>query len=185
MTLGDRVVVMRGGKVLQIAPPMEVYLRPATGFVAGFVGSPRMNFLPGRVAPLGDGVMHVDGLERGMGVKLDVSGIEQTEGARPPARIAEPSRENSRSVLVGIRPEDITLTDPAEADFVARADVVESLGREFLLHFVMRGEGPDDLTDLRVLSGSAGTIDSGSLVGITLDRKRVHLFDPETDQRLS
>jgi multiple sugar transport system ATP-binding protein len=184
ITLGDRVVVMRGGKVLQIGSPMEVYLRPATGFVAGFVGSPRMNFLPGHVAPMGAGILQVDGMECGLGVMLDFTGVEPGGDAAPLAGAGIRNRADARPVLVGVRPEDISIVDRAGSDLVARADVVESLGREFLLHFVIGGEGSDDLTDLRVISSSAGTIDPGSLVGLTLNRKRIHLFDPETDRRI-
>jgi ABC-type sugar transport system ATPase subunit len=104
MTLGDRVAVMRGGKVEQLGPPLEVYRRPASAFVAGLVGSPAMNFLPGSG---GDGV-------RGAGFRVDVA-------ARP------------GPVTLGVRPHDAELVAAGAGDLDARVELVEALGRELLV----------------------------------------------------
>jgi ABC-type sugar transport system ATPase subunit len=104
MTLGDRVAVMRGGRIEQLGPPLEVYRQPASVFVAGFVGSPAMNLVP---ATGGDVV-------RGAGFRLDVA-----TGPGP--------------LIVGFRPHDAELVAPGGGDVDGRVDLVEALGRELLV----------------------------------------------------
>jgi ABC-type sugar transport system ATPase subunit len=104
MTLGDRVAVMRGGRIEQLGPPLEVYGRPASVFVAGFVGSPAMNLVP---ATGGDGV-------RGAGFRLDIA-------------------TGPGAIVVGFRPHDVELVAPGAGDLDGTVDLVESLGRELLV----------------------------------------------------
>jgi ABC-type sugar transport system ATPase subunit len=107
MTLGDRVAVMRAGRIEQLAPPLEIYRRPATAFVAGFVGSPAMNLLPATSS----------GTEvRGDGFALTL-----------PAAVA------AAELTVGIRPHDIELVAVGSGDADGRIDLVEALGRELLV----------------------------------------------------
>jgi multiple sugar transport system ATP-binding protein len=121
MTLGDRVVVMKDGVVQQVGEPLELYNEPANRFVAGFIGSPAMNFLEVRVAGGNDGLW----------VENEAMRI------RVPAAIAERlSRYRGERVALGIRPEDLhlaTAADPPELGFDAVVEVVEKLGPETLL----------------------------------------------------
>lgn len=178
MTLGDRIVVMHSGRFLQVGAPMEIYERPATQFVGGFVGSPRMNFFPGKLTPLDGGGSRIDALGATIGL----------EAARPQearAELQRPGGAQVREVVVGIRPEDAQIVRPADADLQATVDVVEPLGRETLLHLVLREERGTPATELRVLTG-AGTagVEPGSKVGLRFRRERIHLFDPATEMRL-
>src|SRR5579883_2465080 len=121
MTLGDRVVVMRDGWVQQVGEPMELYNQPANRFVAGFIGSPAMNFAPVRLIAEGDAIW-----AEGEGIRFKVP-----EAAR--GRVA---RAVGRRVTMGIRPEDLhiaTAADPAELGFEAVVEVIEKLGSEILL----------------------------------------------------
>jgi multiple sugar transport system ATP-binding protein len=169
MTLGDRVVVMRAGRFLQVGPPMEIYARPATAFVGGFVGSPRMNFFPATLGGAGGG-----GGGAGPGIPVDGSGAV--------LRLQAPRGGDAagQDVLLGVRPEDIELVEPARADLLARADVVEPLGREVLLHLVAAEAGGA----LRVLAPGGATLAPGAEVGVRLRRDRLHLFDAVTEERL-
>ena len=155
MTLGDRVVVMRSGRVLQIGAPMEIYRRPATAFVGGFVGSPRMNFVPARAG--------AQGLEL-LGARIPL-----------PLKLTE-----SRDISCGIRPEDITPTAPGEGDVNARIDLIEPLGREQLIH-VVAGTPP---TELRLLAPASFLSQLGGSIGLRLSRDAFHLFDPQSDTRI-
>jgi multiple sugar transport system ATP-binding protein len=172
MTLGDRIVVMHSGRFLQVGAPMEIYERPATQFVGGFVGSPRMNFFPGKLTLLDGGGSRIDALGATIGL----------EAARAPE---ERSTKQAREVVVGMRPEDAQIVRPADADLQATVDVVEPLGRETLLHLVLREQRGAPATELRVLTG-AGTagVEPGSKVGLRFRRERIHLFDPATEMRL-
>ncbi len=115
LSLGDRIAVMRQGEIVQCAPPMEVYDRPATEFVGSFIGNPPMNFLRGR-------------LERQNG-RVQVAFGEHALHA-PPA-LAEHA---GRDVLIGIRAENIeAVTQPAPEALPARAEVVEPLGSHLLV----------------------------------------------------
>ncbi|MBV8735773.1 MAG: sn-glycerol-3-phosphate ABC transporter ATP-binding protein UgpC [Alphaproteobacteria bacterium] len=121
MTLGDRVVVMRDGLVQQVGEPLELYNEPANRFVAGFLGSPAMNFATVRVREA-DGVLWAEN----NGIRIRVLG--QTAGRL--------RRHAGEQVTMGIRPEDLHLAsaaDPLELGFDAVIEVVEKLGSEILL----------------------------------------------------
>jgi ABC-type sugar transport system ATPase subunit len=165
MTLGDRVVVLRAGRVLQMGTPMEIYTQPATSFVGAFVGSPRMNLVPGTWAASNGAPGRVEIL----GAAVDV---------RPA------SRGSGSEVVLGIRPEDIELVSAGEADLVAVPDVIESLGRETLAY--VRSKDPAGRgTELRVLTDGEANLRVGTDVGLRLRRDRLHLFDPRTDERIA
>lgn len=121
MTLGQRVAVMRDGELQQVAPPMEVYRRPANAFVGSFVGSPAMNFLACAGGADGEGARLRCGA-----VSLDLDGGEVLGGREGP-------------LLLGIRPHDVEPVEPDAGDVRARVDVVEPLGSEVLLHLRVEG----------------------------------------------
>jgi len=128
MTLADRVVVMNQGRIEQVGPPQELYHHPKTRFVAGFIGSPGMNFLPVRM--LDDG-----------GLKLQLATGEKL--AVPPARVDRYGPFKGREMVLGIRPEHLTETHDQEKPGVGRieipVDVVEPMGMETLVHFFIAG----------------------------------------------
>jgi ABC-type sugar transport system ATPase subunit len=161
MTLGDRIAVMQAGKLLQVGAPLQIYERPRTQFVGGFVGSPRMNFLPGQLAAPAGGRVRLEA----MGVGFD---LPLGDGATLP-----------RDVVTGVRPEDLEIVPLAAADWQVRADVVEPLGRETLVHAIA---GAD--TELRVLAPAATAITPGMALGLRARRERLHLFDATTLERL-
>src|SRR5690349_12474961 len=125
MTLGDRVCVMRGGFLQQVAPPQVLYDRPANLFVAEFIGSPAMNLVEaelrrangGFVVRLGESELHVD---------------ESVAAGRPGLAAFE-----GRRIAVGIRPEDMedAAVAPSEQRLRARVDIREDMGSEVYLHF--------------------------------------------------
>ncbi|MGE5102226.1 MAG: ABC transporter ATP-binding protein [Deltaproteobacteria bacterium] len=164
MTLGDRIVVMHQGRVRQVDTPARVYDRPADTFVAGFLGSPPMNLLPG-IAERADGgfVVRLDGAPR---VTLPV-----------PATTAIARLPQDGAVVLGIRPEHLHTSSSGGADaesFEATVELAEALGHEQLLHLRV---GSAALT-VRGAPGERPTI--GSVLRVHVDRARVHLFDRET-----
>ena len=168
MTLGDRVVVMRDGRILQIGTPMEVYDRPAAIFVGGFVGSPRMNFAHGSL------------LLREDGARLSVF----TADIRIARAMSGPLTEVARSVRVGIRPEDVEVVPAPDADFTACVDVVEPLGKDVLLHLLREDPAEPAPVEIRVLAAPGVNPRPDTTVGVRLKRDKIHLFDPATEQRL-
>jgi multiple sugar transport system ATP-binding protein len=121
MTLGDRVVVMKDGWIQQVGEPLELYGKPANRFVAGFIGSPSMNFIEVTVAD-GNGGLWAD--TAGMRVKV------------PPAAAGRLGAYKGQKVTLGIRPEDLRVAgagDQADYSFDTVVDVVEPLGSEILL----------------------------------------------------
>ena len=146
MTLGSRVAVMRDGFLQQVAPPMELYRQPANCFVAGFVGSPAMNFLPGDL---------LNALSQGK------------SGPR----------------VLGVRPHDMALVAVGAGDVDAWVDVVEPRGSELLIYLRLgnTGDGPE----LRVVAPPETSIEPEKVVGVRLDRARLHWFDAESGKRLS
>jgi len=167
MTLGDRIAVMNEGRLQQVAPPLEVYRRPANVFVAGFVGSPAMNFFH-CILETGD-----NGAPRLAcdGFALPLEGIAL---AREPA---------GRELVLGIRPQDLELVALEDADLTARVDVVEPLGSELLVHLARPGAVRD--RELVLVTSAEAELMEGTEAGLRLRRERLHLFDAADGMRVN
>ncbi|WP_016854510.1 sn-glycerol-3-phosphate import ATP-binding protein UgpC [Halomonas smyrnensis] len=160
MTLADRLVVMNGGRIEQVGTPMHLYERPASRFVAGFIGSPAMNVLDAR--------LEGDSLTLPCGTRL----------ASP-----VPSPGEAKTVCLGIRPEHLSVVpegDAIDGDLSVRVELVEPLGADTLVH--ARLEGQDDPVVARV--DGIRAVAEGDSLALRPDAGRLHLFDPETGQRL-
>jgi multiple sugar transport system ATP-binding protein len=161
MTMADRIVVMNGGRVVQIGDPLSLYDQPETVFVAGFLGSPAMNLLEGRIEPDDDGWRFA--LGDGAGLRL----ARRPDGVSP-----------GRPVVLGIRPEHLVVTPGAVAAAEARVVVVEPTGADTLA--VVR----IGAASLGVLFRDRMTLRLGAVVPVGLPAERLHAFDPETGARL-
>jgi multiple sugar transport system ATP-binding protein len=162
MTLADRICVMQKGKVLQIGKPREIYERPATSFVATFLGTPRMNLVEGSVSG-------------------DVITCGPFRMPAPAAVRAAMSAGTADSVVVGIRPEDVHLAKEGE-EGAARFEVAvsEPLGAE--THLVLRAGD----VELRVRAPGFDPRPTGAVVYVTIDASRMHVFEPSpSSQRLA
>jgi multiple sugar transport system ATP-binding protein len=161
MTMGDRIVVMNAGHIMQIGTPLELYDRPANQFVAGFIGSPAMNFFRGALAAAVDGGVIFRSAEAGWEVPLD----------------AQPAlRDAVGDVVLGIRPEDVYLaagpwTPAAHVLIDVALDAVEPMGSEIVLYGRV---GPEELV-ARVAPQTPPRPDR--TVSIALDTSKLHFFD--------
>ena len=193
MTLGDRVAVMRAGLIQQVGSPMELYNEPVNLFVAGFVGSPAMNFMPATV--------------EGDTVKLPFGDVTL------PSELHDAVRDHhGKQLIAGIRPEhfeDAALAGDAldrGTTFTANIEVVESMGAELYAHFSVASDATIESQELRELAEDAGggevpmageegrivaRLDPASEVSVGkeaelfVDATRLHLFDPENGINLT
>ena len=158
MTMGDKIVVMREGRIEQTGNPLELYDHPVNTFVAGFIGSPAMNFLPGTLRREGDTarVQLVDGTE-----------------VRAPANAAG---GDGQAVILGMRPEHLSLD--ASGGIPTEVVVVEPTGAE--THVSCRHHG----TDLAVVFRERHAFVPGSTIHLQPDLLHAHLFDAKSGQRL-
>ncbi|MET0288399.1 MAG: sn-glycerol-3-phosphate ABC transporter ATP-binding protein UgpC [Pseudoxanthomonas sp.] len=163
MTLGQRIVVLKDGQVQQIDTPKALYDRPANLFVAGFLGSPAMNFLHGRL----------DGGARAKLVQAD--GQEAWLGTLPEAWKAWIGQE----VVIGVRPEDLQLATPGQAALQAEVEGVEFVGNEAFLHLRF---GTNVLVS-RVSPQSTPQV--GQMLSMDLPVDRLHVFDPVSEQAIT
>jgi sn-glycerol 3-phosphate transport system ATP-binding protein len=159
MTMADRLVVMNRGKAEQIGTPREVYARPATTFVASFIGSPAMNFLDGRVTPCGKAVA-----------------LAGSQVPLPPGEALSPGS----SVMVGVRPEDV-LVAAGDGDAELEVEMVEHLGSDTYVHGWI---GTERSARLAVRCQAATDATAGSRLRIGLRPERLHLFDPASGMRV-
>jgi sn-glycerol 3-phosphate transport system ATP-binding protein len=157
MTLAQRMIVMNAGRAEQIGSPMEVYENPQTMFVAGFIGSPSMNFMPGKAN--GDGRI---ALEHGGEVR----------SRHVPA-------ESGRPLMVGIRPEHFIPSSESGAALSGPVEMVEQLGADALVHI---GRGGSTII-ARVPHGTSPEV--GATFWLTADPARVFAFDSTTGARLN
>jgi multiple sugar transport system ATP-binding protein len=193
MTLGDRVAVMRTGMLQQVGSPMELYNEPVNLFVAGFIGSPAMNFMPATV--------------RDDMVKLPLGDV------RLPRELRERvGRVPDKQLLAGVRPEnfeDAALTGEARdrgSTFRARIEVLESMGSELYAHFSVTSDETIESQELRELAEDAGggevpmageegrivarldpqsQVRQGEEAELWVDASRLHLFDPDDGRSLT
>jgi multiple sugar transport system ATP-binding protein len=198
MTMGDRVAVMRAGRLQQCASPQEVYNAPTNLFVAAFIGSPQMNLYEAEVD------------EQGTLVRLGTQTLDLPAALRD-ERLIGPYR--GRSIVVGIRPEHLALATPARGEGGQRrlegtVDLVEELGSEKLVHFhidaarlsttdallASEDEDPETLAAGEIGSATAtagvarvaadSTIAADQGVTFVVDTEHLHLFDPQTGDSL-
>ncbi len=170
MTMGDRIVVMKDGLVQQVATPQEIYNHPKNLFVAGFIGSPAMNFLQGTIQE-----------ESGV-LKFIADGVSLTipEGRYD---VLRSKQAINKPVILGIRPENIhdepvyTETYPGGV-FEANVDVVEHMGSEMYLFMDIKGQ---QLT-ARIVART--DVKAGDRVRLAVDMSKLHLFDKETEEAI-
>ena len=163
MTLASRIAIMRDGVVQQFAPPEEIYERPANMYVAGFIGSPAMNFLRGRLEP-GAG---------GLGVRL-------AETAWLPLPQAPRGAQTGQEVTLGIRPETVTLANgEGHSCLDAVIDVLEPTGADTMAVASVHGHP----VTARLKPGTVR--DVGRPVRLAVDMSRASLFDPATELRIA
>jgi multiple sugar transport system ATP-binding protein len=166
MTLADRVVVMNAGQIEQIGTPHELYHSPKTRFVAGFIGSPAMNFFNARV---------VNG-----GANLQIRLSDQLSLPVPESRTARYKPYLDKEVVFGLRPEDIIETrgevPPGCSPFDAQLDVVEPLGMETMVYFVVQG------VEVCGRVNPTAAKEAGETMRLVADMNHMHLIDPANDQ---
>jgi multiple sugar transport system ATP-binding protein len=196
MTMADRIVLLKGGVVQQIAPPQEMYDHPDNIFVAGFIGSPAMNFVQAHLENENGGYVAVFGRTR-----LPIPQALQ-EGAEDLGRYVD------EELVLGIRPEhieDAQISEPVDgsATIDVQAQVIESMGNEKYVYFELPqggvtahtrsteemeaeiGAGGDQVGDLLVarLAPATGARE-GKEVRLLIDASKIHLFDLETEEKV-
>ena len=165
MTLGDRVAVMDHGRLQQVAPPQELYERPANVFVAGFIGNPPMNLFPAQLTG-SDGRLNLYLGEQFLPLALPMPIVE-----RWLAWLGQP-------LTAGIRPEHLDLIDAEVTGLRATVVDAEYLGHETLLHVRIDGMTAPAPTLIARLSGIQ-LFEKGKTIRLSLDSTRLHLFGPD------
>lgn len=162
MTMGDRITVMEAGEIMQVDTPLNLYHEPANRFVAGFIGSPQMNFIEGSVEVVDGQLIFTEQGDRGISLVLPVTRFD---------------RMQKRSVSLGIRPEDVSLGAPEGV--ATTVDFTEPMGAETYVH-MLTTEGASIVARV---SGDV-EVDGSQQQSVTFDPEKVHLFDAKSGQSL-
>ena len=170
MTMADRIVIMKDGIVQQAGKPMELYEHPVNKFVAGFIGSPQMNFIDAKVVVSGSDVMLMFGSNS---VKLPEN----------KAKVLLDGGYQDKTITFGIRPEDIKdeesfINSSPDTAFEATVKVYEMLGAEVFLYFTV------DTFDITVRVNPRTTARPGDTIKMAMDGSKIHLFDKETQETI-
>jgi multiple sugar transport system ATP-binding protein len=172
MTLGDRIVVMKDGLIQQLGTPFEVFTRPANQFVAGFIGTPQMNFISGRI------------VSSGGRFAVNVLGAEFTlpDSLQERLRRMEPAKAE---VTVGIRPEHLRIVpEDTQGCIGAELEVSELMGSEVYLHTVAGQSAILIRAPISDIEQDILKFGKNSLLHFTLPCPCIHLFDPDTQVNL-
>jgi multiple sugar transport system ATP-binding protein len=166
MTMGDRICVMKDGRIMQVAEPMELYNRPANLFVAGFIGSPAMSFVHGTVER-----------EKDTLVFLENSADSPLRLILPPSRTGAFSEQIGKSVILGVRPEHVHLANETAGSYL-RIDVVEPMGAETFLTLATAKH------TLTARVDPQHRLAPGDTVAVSFDLEHAHFFDPANESRI-
>lgn len=174
MTMGDRIAVMRDGIIQQLATPKEAYEFPLNIFVAGFIGSPSMNFLKVNISDIG--TKHIDVVSEGLHLRLPYN-----------QSVTDISQFKGKDVLLGIRPEHIVIASPKDQEDKYKCmqswiEVVEPSGSRTYLHASIGKK--HQLTAEIDTTSIVGELTAGSDISLAIDVNRVHLFDPQTEKTI-
>ena len=180
MTMGTRIVVMKDGFVQQIDTPVNLYKYPDNVFVAGFIGTPQMNFFDGTVIKEGDDVTF--NLDCGASV-----GMKYVQADKVPVKYMD----GNHKVVFGIRPDDVRVKndtnydDGSWAPAKAVVSVVEVLGGETLIYANLNLDTPDAEEGAIIIKASPDTIvRRGDILDIEISRRKFHVFDKETEMSI-
>ena len=171
LTLGTRIVVMKDGVVQQVASPIDLYTKPNNLFVAGFIGSPQMNFIEAKVVESGSDVMLMFGSHS---IKLPESKAKKLiEGGY-----------SDKEVVFGIRPEDVKdeeafIANSPGSVLDATVRVYEMLGAEVFLYFAI------DQFEMTVRVNPRTTARPGDTIKIAIDVSKIHIFDKDTEKTIT
>ncbi len=170
MTMGDRICVMKDGNIMQVADPLTLYNKPESKFVAGFIGSPPMNFFPGEIS-------HQDGVTRFHASETTASPMHVIID---PKQNHDFSQLNGRKVILGVRPEDISeARDGQSPHLQATVELSEPMGAETYLHL----RNGDQSFIARM--DCSRRYQSGQCLSLCLKADKLHFFDPESALNLS
>ena len=153
MTLADRIVVLNEGKIEQVGSPLDLYEKPVNKFVAGFIGSPAMNFLKGIIARNYGNA----------GIRLGTNIIE----------VEKPNLEPDMEIEIGVRPEHIEIVSPSQCQLAARVEIIEKLGVESMIY--LKTEVSDN--PLTVRTDPKIPLNVGNKVGLNFPEQYLHFFD--------
>jgi alpha-glucoside transport system ATP-binding protein len=156
MTLADRIVVLSGGYIEQVGPPMELYSRPANLFVAQFIGSPAMNIIPAMIEEAGDS-----------------AAVSLAGGKQVNTGIAVPASEKGKKASFGVRPEDLSISTGDDFLFEGTVSLVEHLGEVTLLYVEGLTEGEPIIAKMP----GHQQVKRGDKLRFTADKAKLHLFD--------
>jgi multiple sugar transport system ATP-binding protein len=165
MTLGERIVVLDGGRIQQIDTPMNLYQRPANLFVAGFLGSPAMNLLRGK-------------LHRKNGWQLILPNAALPLGALP-AQSTDIETWNGREIVLGVRPEDLQPAEPHASALEAHVEIIEPVGNEVFLNLRFGDQHIVSRVSPQHMPASSGSLHLG------FHSDRLHFFDAENGARIA
>jgi multiple sugar transport system ATP-binding protein len=175
MTMSDRIAVLNAGKLQQIDPPLVCYNEPANKFVAGFIGSPAMNFIDGDVTENGFESEHIT-------VEFDPSAVGVSVGS---------------TITLGVRPEDVyeenksNLVDDPTAAIAAKTDVFEPMGNEVFIYLLLSDDAEASMDtsqaddQLLMSTDPDTTIGEDEDISVVLDRSKVHLFDSASGEAIA
>jgi multiple sugar transport system ATP-binding protein len=176
MTMGDRIAVLNAGLIQQLGSPQELYDRPANLFVAGFIGSPAMDFFDGTIKRTSEGATATIGSRT-----LILAG-------QSAAAASNAASSGERQVIIGVRPEDFHLAAEDDANtLLGTVDVVEHLGNEQLIYMQSEGIHATEHAEVKGLTARIGpdaVLSHGEKVAVACDPTRVHLFDADSTKRL-
>ncbi len=153
MTLADRIVVLNEGQIEQVGSPLDLYDRPVNKFVAGFIGSPAMNFIKGMIASVKTTTV----------VKLGPLTID----------VEKPKLEPGMEIEIGVRPEHIEIVPTSQSQLTAKVEIIEKLGVESMLY--LRIEASENL--LTVRTDPKIPLSVGNMVGLNFKEQYLHFFD--------